>query len=92
MFNTYEPRLYWLNLAIARSFTTAVAERREEIFWSICVAAGRDLRNKTGDNSDELMVLLVFGSVWVIISYSRVSQALLADQFKLGEPFFSAID
>ena len=38
------------------------------------------------------MVLLVFGSVWVIISYSRVSQALLADQFKLGEPFFSAID
>src|SRR5580704_4064859 len=57
VFNTYEPGLYWLNLAIARRFTTAVAERREGIFWSLCVAARRDLRKKTGDNSIELMVL-----------------------------------
>jgi hypothetical protein len=57
VFNAHGPGLYWLNLAIARRFTTAVAERREEIFWSLGVAAGRDLRKKTGDNSIELMVL-----------------------------------
>jgi hypothetical protein len=42
-------------LAIALSFTTAVAERREKFLLAIRGAERSDLRKKTVNNSDELM-------------------------------------
>jgi hypothetical protein len=44
-------------LAIALSFTTAVAERREKFLLALRGAERSDLRKKTVNNSDELMVL-----------------------------------